>query len=124
MSTAAYLLLAGMTGIALATILRLVRRGQLKAKYSLLWLSVGAGLIVLLVIPGSIDWVSARLGIYYPPALYFAVAIALLFFVVVHLSYELSRLENRARTLAEEVALLGDDVRRLRQDQPAAPPAT
>ncbi len=113
-----------MTAIALATILRLVRRGQLNAKYSLLWVSVGAGLLVLLVIPGSIDWVSARLGIYYPPALYFAVAIALLFFVVVHLSYELSRLENRARTLAEEVALLGDEVRRLQQDQPAVPPAT
>jgi hypothetical protein len=122
-STAAYLLLATMTAASLATILRLVRRGQLKAKYSLLWLSVGVGLILLLAIPGSIDWVSERVGIYYPPALYFAVAIALLFFVVVHLSYELSRLENRSRTLAEEIALLVDDVRRLREEQRAFPPA-
>lgn len=124
MSNAAYLFLATMTAGALATILRLVRRGQLKAKYSLLWLSVGVALILLLAIPGSIDWVSERVGIYYPPALYFAAAIALLFFVVVHLSYELSRLENRSRTLAEEVALLGDELRRLSEERAAFPPAS
>ena len=33
-------------------------------------------------------------------------AIAFLFVVIVHFSYELSRLEDRTRTLAEELALL------------------
>jgi Uncharacterized conserved protein (DUF2304) len=33
-------------------------------------------------------------------------AVGFLFLVVVHYSWELSRLENRTRTLAEELALL------------------
>lgn len=117
MSTRAHLLLAAMVAATLVVIVRMVRRGQLRAKYSMLWLSVGAALVVLLAIPGSLDSISLRLGIYYPPALFFMGAIALLFFVVVHLSYELSRLENRSRTLGEEVALLNERLRTLEDER-------
>jgi hypothetical protein len=48
------------------------------------------------------DW----LGISYGPATFFLGAITLLFLVVIHFSWELSRLEERTRVLAEELALL------------------
>jgi hypothetical protein len=102
----AHLLVGIVTVGSLLFIVRLVRRRQLRAKYSLLWLSVGAGITLLAIGPSILDRVSRRLGIDYPPATFLLVAVTFLFLVAVHFSWELSRLEERNRTLAEEVALL------------------
>ena len=50
--------------------------------------------------------VSEWLGVLYSPTIFLLLAVGFLFLVVVHYSWELSRLENRTRTLAEELALL------------------
>lgn len=95
--------------IALASmvfILRLVRRRQMRAKYSLLWVVVGCSLLVTTAVPGLFDRLSRFVGIEYPPAAYFLVAVTFLLLLVMHFSWELSRLEERTRTLAEELALL------------------
>lgn len=106
MSAGAHILVALMTLSSVLFILRLLRRHQLPAKYALLWLSVGMVLVVLAAFPGLLDRVSARIGIAYPPATFFLGAITLLFLVVIHFSWELSRLETRTRVLAEEMAIL------------------
>ncbi len=115
MSGRAHLLVLAVTLLALAFIVRLVRRRQLRAKYSMLWLSIGSGLALLAASPRTLDRVSGWLGIYYAPATFFLGAIAFLFLIVVHFSWELSRLEERTRVLAEEIALL-------RADLPPQPP--
>ncbi|HZN13817.1 MAG TPA: DUF2304 domain-containing protein [Acidimicrobiales bacterium] len=106
MSARAHLVVLAITIVALVSIIRLVRRRQLRAKYSLLWLSIGSVLIVLGASPRLLDRVSASLGIYYAPATFFLGAIAFLLLIVVHFSWELSRLEERLRIVAEELALL------------------
>jgi hypothetical protein len=105
-STSAHLFVLAMTLLSVGFILHLVRTRRLRAKYSILWLSVGVGLIVLAASPALLDRLSVALGITYGPATFFLGAITLLFVVVIHFSWELSRLEERSRTLAEEVALL------------------
>jgi hypothetical protein len=95
-----------LTAVSLASIVWLVRRHHMRAKYSILWLSVGAVLVVLAASPDLLDRLSRALGIDYGPATFFLGATALLFLVVIHLSWELSRLEERTRTLAEEIAIL------------------
>jgi len=97
---------------ALATmlfVLRLVRRRELRGKYSLLWLATGVAFFVLALVPGLLKWVSDLLGVGYPPAILFAIAIVFLLFVLVHLSWELTRLEDRTRALAEDIALMRSD---------------
>lgn len=106
MSTAAHAFVLLMTMLSVGFILYLVRKRHLRAKYSILWLSVGVALIVLAASPTLLDRISVALGISYGPATFFLGAITLLFIVVIHFSWELSRLEERSRTLAEEVALL------------------
>jgi hypothetical protein len=103
------LLTMGMLGF----VLHLVRSGRLRAKYALLWSTVGAGLVVLAAFPGLLDWTASAIGIYYPPAAFLTAAVAFLFVLTVHFSWELSRLEERTRTLAEELALLREKVRKL-----------
>jgi hypothetical protein len=118
----AHLILVLITLAALAFVVSLVRRRNLRAKYAMLWLGVGVLLLVVAALPRLLDWMAERIGIIYPPAAFLMLAVAFLFLVVIHFSYELSRLEERTRTLAEEVALL-----KSQQEQgppsPAPPPA-
>jgi hypothetical protein len=105
-STRAHLLVVLVAALPALFVLRLVRARALRAKYSLLWLAVGAVLMVTAIFPGLVDHASSALGISYPPAVYLMIAIVFLLMVVMHFSWELSRLEERTRTLAEEIALL------------------
>ncbi|MEE9417805.1 MAG: DUF2304 domain-containing protein [Acidimicrobiales bacterium] len=109
MSTGAHLLLIAVTGGTIYVILRLVRRQVLRAKYSLLWVTVGFGLLLIAAWPALLDLIANSLGVNYQPALFLMLAVAFLLILVVHFSFELSRLESRVRTLAEEIALLRHD---------------
>jgi hypothetical protein len=106
MTTKAHLLVLVMTFSNLLFVLRLVRKGRLRAKYSLLWISVGGALVLLAGSPPLLDRFAELVGIDYGPAAFFLVAISFLFLIAVHFSWELSRLEERTRNLAEEIALL------------------
>ncbi len=114
MSGRAHLLLVLMTLGIVGFVLHLVRSSRLRAKYAMLWTTVGVGLIVLAAYPALLDRTALEVGIYYPPAAFLMAAVAFLFVLAVHFSYELSRLEERTRTLAEEVALLRDEIARQR----------
>ncbi len=98
----AALLTAGMVGF----IVRLVRLRQLRAKYAMLWISVGVGLVALAAFPRVLDATAERVGVFYPPAVLLLGAVAFLLAIVIHFSWELSRLEDRSRILAEELAIL------------------
>ena len=80
--------------------------------------------------PGLLDRASDLLGVQVPANLLFFAASMLLLLLSIQLSYEIGRLEERTRTLAEEVALLrlqrraGDDTGRsgrARRDLDEAP---
>ena len=118
MTARAHVLIIVLTLGALAFILRLVRGQRLKAKYSLLWLSVGSVMLFLAVVPGLFDSIARRLGVYYQPTLFLVLAVAFLLLVVVHFSFELSRMENRIRSLAEEVTFLRHDLDEERRKEP------
>lgn len=110
-----FVAVAGLSAVVF--ILGLLRRRQLEGKYALLWTASASVLGVLGLFPGLLTWVSERVGIYYPPALFLLVAAGFLLAVVIQFSWELSRLTERTRRLAEEVALL-------RADLPPATPAS
>lgn len=106
MSTRGHLLVLLVTLSSVGFIVRLLRRHHLPARYALLWLCVGAILSFFAAFPGVLDAVSDWMGISYGPTTFFLGAITVLLLIVVHFSWELSRLEERTRLLAEELALL------------------
>jgi hypothetical protein len=106
LSGQAHILVIVATAIIALFIFRLVRARQLRSKYALLWLVIGLLLLPLAVVPGVLNTISDWLGVLYSPAIFLLFAVGFLFLVVVHYSWELSRLENRTRSLAEELALL------------------
>jgi hypothetical protein len=105
MSGKAHLAVLLVTLLSVGFILQLVRRRRLRAKYSILWLSIGVVLVGLAAWPRLLDRVSIWLGVSYGPATFLLGAVTLLFLIVIHFSWELSRLEERTRSLAEELAI-------------------
>jgi hypothetical protein len=106
LSGEAHILVIVATAIIALFIFRLVRARQLRSKYALLWLVIGLLMLPLAAVPGLLNTISEWLGVLYSPAIFLLFAVGFLFLVVVHYSWELSRLETRTRTLAEELALL------------------
>ena len=120
MSTRIHVIAIVLALLTFALIARLVRRGGLRSKYALLWLTCAALLVPLAVFPGLLDWYSRAIGIHYPPTALLLTAIAVLFGVAFQFSWELSRTEVRLRRLAEEVALLLDASPTLRRQASVA----
>lgn len=114
---------------AVATLLvlfELLRRQRLREKYALIWVLVSVGVVLLAVLPETLFGAADLLGVQVPANLLFFMASMLLLLLSIQFSYEIGRLEDRTRTLAEEVALLRLQVEgplRADQDGPA-PQAT
>lgn len=108
-------LLAALAAIVvLIFIVDLLRRGVLREKYAVLWIFVSAVAILFALVPSTLEWLTQTAGVSYQSNMVFFLTIVLLVLVSVHLSYELSRHEARIRRLAEEVALLDEEMERLR----------
>lgn len=102
--------------ITLVFIIDLLRRGVLKEKYAVLWLSIAGIALVLSVFPSILEWITETLGFEVPANLLFFGTIVVLVLVAVQLSYELSGHEAKIRRLAEEVALQQEEIKELRRD--------
>lgn len=87
-------------------ILGLVRRRQLREKYAFLWLAVGVVALVMSFTRHTLDRIAHAMGIDYGPSALFFFAILFLLGIVAQLSSEVSRLEERSRRLAEEIAIM------------------
>ena len=97
-------------------VIDLLRRGVLREKYAVLWLFFSGAALLLAIFPAILVWLTGVLGVAEPVNLLFFVTIVLLVLVSVQLSYELSRQEARIRRLAEEVALLQEEINSQRKD--------
>jgi hypothetical protein len=91
--------------LVLGSVIYLLRGKGLREKYAFLWLLVGIGSLILTAIPGMLRNVTSLIGLQVPSNLLFAIAIIFLTGVALHLSWEVSILEEEARTLSEEAAI-------------------
>jgi hypothetical protein len=99
--------------VILVIVIRLLILRRIREKYAVLWLILGAVVLVLGIFPGLLEAATVALGVQLPVNLLFATAIAVLLGVSLHLSWELSLSEDESRRLAEEVAILSARVDRL-----------
>ncbi len=98
------------SGALLLIVAELIRRGRLKEKYSLLWLLSGVVLLVFSSSRNILGYVSHLLSIFYPPSLLFLLAFLFLLLITLHFSVVISGLSEKNKQLAQEVALLRQQV--------------
>lgn len=97
-------------GAVLVVVVELIRRGRLKERYSLLWLLAGGVLLVFSSSRDILGYVSRLLGIYYPPSLLFLLAFLFLLLITLHFSVVISGLSEKNKQLAQELALLRQEM--------------
>jgi len=95
----------------LIVVVELIRRGRLKEKYSLLWLFAGGILLFLSSSRGTLDFIAGLLGIFYAPSLLFLLAFLFLLLITLHFSVVVSGLSEKNKKLAQELALLRQELR-------------
>ncbi|PRI10217.1 DUF2304 domain-containing protein [Leucobacter massiliensis] len=115
MSAASYVLGIVSALLVLVVVIELLRRGRLRERHTLWWLLAGTLGLIVAVFPRVLEGAASALGIEVPLNLVFFVSILVLFLVLVQQSGELTRLEERTRTLAEHTAALEDRIRELEQ---------
>ena len=101
--------------LILVTLFEMLRRQRLREKYALFWSLIAVAALVLALFPGLLAGLTDALGVALPVNLAFFVGGLLLFLVSLQHSADLGRLEERTRTLAEEVAVLRLELDRLRR---------
>lgn len=92
--------------LTLLVVIEMVRRGNLKERHALWWIIAGVLALIIGIFPGLLDGIADLVGVEVPINLIFFVSIAVLFLVCIQSSSELTSLEEKTRTLAEESALL------------------
>jgi hypothetical protein len=92
--------------VVLLFVINLVRTKKLKEEFALLWLLTGIVLVLTPVFIDYLDMVAYALGIEYPPALIFVLAIISLLLILFQFSLRISRFSEQIKVLVQEVALL------------------
>lgn len=100
--------------LILVVLFELLRRRHLREKYAVIWAFVAFGVLTLTIFPGLLTWTSDLLGIDVPVNLLFFMASMVLMVLTLQHSHELGRLEDKTRTLAEELALVRMELDRLK----------
>ncbi len=107
--------------VILVTLFEMMRRHHLREKFAVIWFVIAICALLVALVPTVLVWATDVLGLSLPSNLLFFVASVVLLLLSLQHSYELGRLEERTRTLAEEVALLRLE---LEQVDEAMPPGT
>ena len=105
MTSTAILGIVGSATVIVA-LFEMMRRHRLREKYAVIWFFVALAVLVNAVIPALLAGLADLIGVELPENLLFFLASLVLLMLTLHHSYELGRLEEKTRTLAEEIALL------------------
>ncbi len=106
-----YFAVAGSLAL-LVFIIELVRRKKVKEEHSILWLSFGLAFLVFSIWLGGINKLARLVGISYAPAAFLLILVVGLFLILIQFSVIISRLSEDRKRLAQEIALLREEMER------------
>lgn len=96
-------------------ILFLIRKRRIKEEYSLMWLLFSLVFIVFALWRKGLDVVSGFLGIAYPPAAMLLILLMAIFLIMIEFSMIISKLADKNKNLAQEIALLYHEIEKLKK---------
>lgn len=90
----------------LVSIIFFIVTGSLKERYAILWLLSALFICALSLSRKLLEYISLKLGIYYPPSLLFLAGVLFLLVINISFSVTISKLSSKINILAQEIALL------------------
>ncbi len=114
----------GLGLIALILVINFVRTRKLKEEFAILWLFGGVSLVLIPIFVDFVDRVSYALGIEYPPAFIFLIALLCITFILLQFSVSISRYSEQIKVLTQELAIMRHRVQELENQRApgTAPP--
>ena len=92
--------------LLVAVVIEMVRRRYLRGRYAVVWVAVGVVAALLALFPDLLELAAQATGVVVPLNLLLFLGILAMLIMLMQLSSEAGRLQERTRVLAEEVALL------------------
>ena len=92
----------------------LIRKKKIKEEYSLLWLSSSFVFIVFSIWRHGLELFAKLMGIAYPPAALFLILMLAIFLILIEFSINISRLSEKIKIMAQEQALLKNELEALK----------
>jgi hypothetical protein len=99
----------------LVVIGRLIVRGRLREEYAIVWLACTIVLLLLSVWRNGLEVLAASLGVFYAPSLLFLGACFAITIFLVHLSVVVTKLQKQNKILAQELALMRNELQTSKQ---------
>lgn len=101
-------ILLGLIGSAviILVLFEMLRRQTLREKYAVIWFFIALACLLIAAFPPLLFGAANLLGVQVPANLLFFLASMVLMILTLQHSYELGRLEEKTRTLAEDLAIL------------------
>lgn len=87
------------------TVLYLLVKRKLDERNSLFWFAGAIITLLLSVVPNILDSLARSIGVDYPPALLFLVAILVILFILLYQSIQISVLQEKSRELVQILAI-------------------
>lgn len=97
-------------------ILYLIKNKRIKEEYSLLWIFFAVLFIVFAFWREGLDYVAFIIGIAYPPAAIFMILIMAVILILIEFSIILSKLADKNKTLAQEIAIMQLEIKELKEE--------
>lgn len=94
-------------------IFELIRRKQLKEAYALIWVIMGLAFLTLSCWLQGLHYLSELAGIFYAPATLFLVMLLTQTLILIQFSVVISRQSDKIRSMAQEIALLNERLRKM-----------
>lgn len=112
-----YILLTSFIGLIIAgLIFWLIRRDHLHIKYSLWWLIIAVGTVILGFFPQIVDRIADQVGISYPPILAVVVAFGIVLIKMLIMDIESSSNRRKIIRLTQRLAILEQQLENTQQD--------
>lgn len=91
--------------LGLMYLVRLIKKRKIDLKYSIVWLLLPIVILVIILIPGLLEWVAAAMGIYDVMNMVFFLGFIFVIAVIFSLTVAISKLADSMRQLTQKVAL-------------------
>lgn len=99
--------------ILFLALVELVRRHQLKERYSFLWFLTSGVLLAFTLRRDWLEDLAKMVGVYYPPTALFLLLVFFLILILIHFSTVISKLLDSNQTLSQSVAILEARLKKL-----------
>src|SRR5262245_49271484 len=95
----------------LVVVLNLVRRGKLKEEYTPIWIVVASGIMLLSLWSALLRWITQAIGAWTASSTLFFFGVLFLLVLCLNYAVRLSRLSAQLKRVAQELALLQEQIR-------------